>query len=485
MHEARTGRRWSGLVLAAGGFALAALGSGRPGFWNDEAASISAASRPTGDLVDLLGRIDLVHSQFYVLLHLWGNVFGWSEIATRLPSAICVGLSTYLVFDLTRRLFGARAAVPAAVLFAVLPGVASSGLEARGFALTTTLFLVASGVLDRAAARSSTRWWLLYAVLLALAIWGEVYVLIALPGHLLLAVHRHDLRRWLWAAGATVLVASPFVLATVHQSAQLPVRVGFGLADLPGTLLHSTPFVGPRDPASTIPLQGPASYVLMLLVLALAGLAIHGHRRDRPLLTALVVWAFIPPLVVYVASLPDGSMYASRYFVFTMPGLAILGGAGLARLQRGWLRVAVLGVIVLSALPMLVAARQPTSKSGHDYAAVAAAVTELSAAGERPQRVAFSSPTARGVAVVHPDRFTGLQDISLARSPIDDASLWGTNASADATARGAAGHVVIVVRVSTEGDDPTSQALRRLGCTVEKSWSSVMLSVDRVDCTRA
>lgn len=42
---------------------------GRPSFWYDEAATVSAARRPVAEIIDLVGNVDLVHAAYYFVIH--------------------------------------------------------------------------------------------------------------------------------------------------------------------------------------------------------------------------------------------------------------------------------------------------------------------------------------------------------------------------------------------------------------------------------
>ncbi|MFZ2530302.1 MAG: mannosyltransferase, partial [Rhodococcus sp. (in: high G+C Gram-positive bacteria)] len=50
-----------------------------PSLWWDEAATISAANRPVGELVDVLAEWDAVHGLYYLLMHGWFHLVGISE----------------------------------------------------------------------------------------------------------------------------------------------------------------------------------------------------------------------------------------------------------------------------------------------------------------------------------------------------------------------------------------------------------------------
>ena len=76
-------------VLAA---AVSLGGAGRPSFWYDEAATISASySRSLGQLWRMLGNVDAVHGLYYLFMHGWFQIFPPTEFWSRAPSGLAVG----------------------------------------------------------------------------------------------------------------------------------------------------------------------------------------------------------------------------------------------------------------------------------------------------------------------------------------------------------------------------------------------------------
>ena len=50
---------------------VGAIAVGRPSFWGDEAATISASTRSLPDLARLVSSVDAVHTPYYWLMHGW------------------------------------------------------------------------------------------------------------------------------------------------------------------------------------------------------------------------------------------------------------------------------------------------------------------------------------------------------------------------------------------------------------------------------
>ena len=127
------------LYVGVLGMLISFAASWNPSYWGDEAASVMSAERSLPSLFRMLGTIDAVHGTYYLMLHFWIDLFGASELSTRLPSAIAIGVATAGTFTLARMLTSARVAWIAALVFAVLPRVTYMGAEARSTAVATAI----------------------------------------------------------------------------------------------------------------------------------------------------------------------------------------------------------------------------------------------------------------------------------------------------------------------------------------------------------
>ena len=106
-------RPWDAAGVALLAVAVSAAGAARPSLWFDEAATISAATRSVPALWRMLGNIDAVHGVYYLLMHGWFAVFGATEFASRLSSALAVGLAAGGVVVLGRQISTRAVAVTA------------------------------------------------------------------------------------------------------------------------------------------------------------------------------------------------------------------------------------------------------------------------------------------------------------------------------------------------------------------------------------
>src|SRR3978361_2344294 len=79
----RTRRALDPVLIAILTIGVSAAGASHPSSWFDEAATISAATRPLPALWRMLGHIDAVHGLYYLLMHGWFALFPVTEFWSR------------------------------------------------------------------------------------------------------------------------------------------------------------------------------------------------------------------------------------------------------------------------------------------------------------------------------------------------------------------------------------------------------------------
>ena len=152
-------------VLAA---AVSLVGAGRPSFWYDEAATISASySRSIGQLWQMLTNVDAVHGLYYLLMHGWFTLFPPTEFWSRVPSGLAVGGAAAGVVVLGRQFSSRTVAVSSGVICAILPRATWAGIEARPYALSMMAAAWVTVLLVHAARRDNGWLWLSYGLVLA------------------------------------------------------------------------------------------------------------------------------------------------------------------------------------------------------------------------------------------------------------------------------------------------------------------------------
>lgn len=289
-------------------------------------------------------------SLYYVLLRGWVVPFGTSEVAMRLPSALFGVGTVAAVYALGRRLLGGLAALAAAFLLALNNFHLWHAHDARSYSMVELLVTLAALTLVLLVNRPNWLRVLAYAAVAGASLYAHFFAALALAGQLLGLTFR-GLRRLPWKHLAVALAAVG--LAALPLAAFVVVR-DVGQVDW-------IPPVEPRRLRNlAIEISGGSrllavGYAVLGLV-ALATAVPLRRRAGRPLrgngdgwaIAFLLAWLLMPPAVGYAISLVK-PLFIERYFIVSLPALALLAGAGAARLPRPWGSAAALIVMAVLA----------------------------------------------------------------------------------------------------------------------------------------
>ncbi|WP_055400567.1 MULTISPECIES: glycosyltransferase family 39 protein [unclassified Mycobacterium] len=402
-------------------------GAGRPSFWYDEAATISAAySRSLAQLWRMLGNVDAVHGLYYLLMHAWFQVFGPTEFFSRVPSGLAVGGAAAGIVVLGKQFSTRTVAVASGVFCAVLPRATWAGIEARPYALSM-MAAVWLTVLLVCAARRDTGWlWVAYGLALAASITLEVYLALLVAVHLVVVsgCARRVVLRFGVTAAAAVGAMAPFLLTVAGQAHQISWIAPIGRRTLEDVVVQQY-FE-----------RSPPFAVLSALVIA-AAIAVWSvraplARADRQLLTLAAAWLALPTAAIVIYSALVHPIYTPRYLSFTAPGMAlILGVCAAAVTARPWLTAALVALFGVAAAPNYVLAqRNPYAKYGMDYSQVADLITAKAAPGDCllvNDTVTFMPAPMRPLMAARPDAYRKLVDLTLWQRATDRNDVFDTN----------------------------------------------------------
>ncbi|KJL43787.1 glycosyltransferase family 39 protein [Microbacterium trichothecenolyticum] len=438
----RAGLAHPALVVGFVGAMVGFAGSWIPSYWGDEAASILSTSRSWPSLGALLGQIDGVHGLYYALLKLWTALFGTSEAATRLPSAIAVGLMAGGTVVLARRFVGTRIAVIAGTVCAILPRSTCMAAEARSYAIGAAIAVWITVLFTRLVTRdASRRQWLLYGIACAGAMYLFLYLGLMLVVHGVVAaiLYRESLARWMLTAGGATLLAVPIILVASLQRQQIGFLARRHYAT-PANVLTRQWF--------GYPVLAVVAWLLILatvvwLVLAVMGRLPRGARLQATVFS--LVWLFIPTAALLIGNALLSPMYNVRYLSFCVPAAALVMALGVAAIgelaaphRRLAISTALTAALVAASVPVYLGQRTPWAKDGgSDWRAVAEYVQQHAHDGA----VLFDQTTKpsrapRIVLDLYPAAFASVDDVALQTPLAERAGLWDAVApNADATSR--------------------------------------------------
>ncbi|WP_285706614.1 glycosyltransferase family 39 protein [Microtetraspora sp. NBRC 16547] len=410
---------------------------------------------------------------------------GDSEWWLRLPSAVAIGVAAAFLLDLGRRLHSSRAGLAAAGLFAVLPAVSYHGANARPYAFAAAAAVISFWALHRAVTRPTGRRLALYGASVALLGCTHLFAMLVVPAQLVIAL-------WALPPRMTVRHLLPAVALGCLPAAAF-AAIGFGER-------HAISWIPLKDPSILLkfPKMATGDQVAgtLLLIAAFAGAAVLWLRSRRPVrdrsgaawAVGAAFWFVLPPLLMLVISYAVMPVYVDRYLFVTVPGLALLGGIGLAAVpwaslpglsRRPGLSTAVTVlpslVLALIALPVQIAYR---SDNGH-YEDFRGASRVIEAALQPGDAILYGQSWLRtGFRYYGGDRLP--EDVAGIGTAPDPRGLgYPERADLDTVLKGR-DRVWIVWRgtkqAGLDGDRfPQVAAARRAGLEAEFSWHSAEL----------
>jgi hypothetical protein len=296
-------------------------------YWGDEATSVGIASHSLSAIPGIL-RLDGSTPLYYLLLHIWSSLLGTRETAVH-GFSLLLGLLAIPVAAWTGwSLFGRRAGLAAAVLFAFSPFLTQYAQEAQPYELLAVLGLVATGSFLHAFARRRRPFVWLFAISLALVLYTSFWGIFFWAGAAVALVplyrgsedRRGLVRDALLAYGAGLILFIPWIPNLIFQMGHTTSPWGYG--DRPGF----------GFPSSMLGTDRVSVSLGVAFVVGLVPLLIGQRRQSRE---ARMVWALISTVLgaVLLARLASviSPVWETRYLATVLASLLLLGALACAR----------------------------------------------------------------------------------------------------------------------------------------------------------
>ena len=374
------------LVLCVGRLWLMPLPSS---FWTDEfATTFLVRYGPSHPSFAVAPQVP--HSIYYWLPQGVDALFGFSEVAYRLPSVLLMGMTLFLVARLARRLIHPRAAWFAVFACLAMPGFNFQAANAKYHALGACIGAASFVFLIRWLDSARWRYALLYLLFAALLwrvhlLYWPLYIVFAFYS-LVRLIRSETSVKW-------IHLAAVFSMLSL---ALLPV-VFNALALLPEARAH---VVVPLPTFADLLRELQLWLIMLLGFCALLWGAVHLEKSERAACRpSLDSWIFILgfwlilPLCLFGYSLLTGiSIFVDRYMLVGLPAAALLTSAlvGLFLPVKNWKGAA--AILAAGLLLILGGWRTlwPLHASQEDWRAAAQRVNEIAVDPDMP--VVFPSP---------------------------------------------------------------------------------------------
>jgi mannosyltransferase len=339
-----------GLIVLTG-MTLRVYGISALDLWGDEAFSWMQANRSFTNLLVATAQ-DNYPPLHNIILYFTMALFGDSEIALRIPSALMGTLTIWVVYLVGKKMWDPRAGLIAAVLLAFSPIHIWHSIEARMYALlclTSILYVWSSfSFLSNDSKPSMLACFLSGVSLLYSHVFGS-FVFIAINAAIfancmfITARVKFGLLKWSLVQFATVVAFLPWLIVLLKhaQSTTHAGELGLGWipAPTPGYLLQvALQLIGG-------PFVLGAWLVIGCIGLRLSDFGARGRTADRTLdkpateknRIAVMLCAFcvvVPPPIALGISLAYAPIVISRYLISTLPVAFLLAGRFASRAFR-------------------------------------------------------------------------------------------------------------------------------------------------------
>lgn len=300
--------------------------------WFDEAYSLMVAKHSLGDIVSL-SAVDMHPPFYYILLHFFGGLFAFNELALRVLSAVFYAASIGMVLFLVSKFFPKKTVIITGLILVLSPFILRYGFEIRMYAMASFI-AVSSTLVLYYAYKNNKKWqWVLYGLLVAMGMYTTYMMIVVFIAQLVWLIvsdikAKKFNRRWLIALIGAVLLFLPWVPTVFSQlgsSAFSGISTTFGLrqvADIVSYYLLYTP-------SSTLGFLDIALILLLLLALVLSAITIMKRKEfNRDGFWLFLTMFFVPILFFAVVSTPllGIELYIERYTAqFAIFGYVLIG----------------------------------------------------------------------------------------------------------------------------------------------------------------
>ncbi len=329
------------LLLAA---ALRIIGASGYPVWTDEGWSIWASSDPA-QVIGIVAA-DRHPPLYFAALSLWRGAAGDSLLALRWLSIVAGVIAVAVVYRLACDVFGLRAALIAALLFAALPSAVYYAQEVRHYGWLTLFSTLSWLILLRYLKQPKRSLWIGYVLNLTAMLYTLYFAVFTIAAQILIVLIAVLYRRPhpptpspLHGEGETgrgmahhaAVLLSPFFAAAILYLPWLYVIVtqqagilGGGIGDAPNT-------IQPEDVLAVLQVGFGVHLLIPLAGFAYGALLILRRPRLRPL--ALLVGG--GGLLIGMVGLSlRFDLLSARTLVFLTPLLLMVSGYGLSKLDR-------------------------------------------------------------------------------------------------------------------------------------------------------
>lgn len=336
--------------------------------WHDEGYTMWLLRYNPLEIIERTAR-DVHPPGYYLLAKPWVMAFGNSALSIRFLSLIfSVGI-IYLTFKIVEKVFSKESAFWAATLVAFSPFMVRFAQEARMYGVVAFFTTLATYFLVRFIKEKNNKLLIPYALAMTVAIYTQYYAFFVImvqwivmaaitPGFFSFKWGKLIKERvgifnykW-WVSGLTpVLLYLPWFPVAYKQV----TRVGgsywikpewINARTIPNNVLQFV-FYTHLDTIYSSAVFGKILYWLVVVTFVGAGAIIIYKKDLRNRVSLLLLYGYLPMILVFTLSKLRTPVYQDRYFPFSAIAILALWGVGISIVKNRYIRMAVGGSVIV------------------------------------------------------------------------------------------------------------------------------------------
>ncbi len=313
---------------------------------------------------------------YYLIAKPWVTIFGNSVFSIRFLSLIfSIGI-IYLVFLTVKRLFNVRAAFWASLFVALSPFMIRFGQEARMYGVVAFFTTLATYFLVKFIQEKKSITLLWYALSMILAVYSQYYGFFVVISHwIIIAIATPDFFKfkwgktfkekyliwnpWWWVANISILIAYlPWFPKAYKQVTRISGDYWIKPEwiterTIPNNIIHFITYTHMDAVFFWNKFFGPLFFWLIIGLLVFSPFWLFYKYKDKEQkakLFSVIIFGFLPMLLVFTISKLKTPVYQDRYFPFSAVGLFALWGIFVSEISNKKVKYLVCGLAISALL---------------------------------------------------------------------------------------------------------------------------------------
>jgi len=324
---------------------------GRESLWVDEVASYGFSKLAVSQFFKADYTDYTLPPLYYIILHMWTNIFGNSEFLMRLPSAFFGIVSIYLIYKVAGQIFDDEVGLLSSLFLALSVFHINYSQEARMYSLMTVLVLLSYYFFLKLVAEYNINNSVGYITATTLLIYTHYYGFFTIlaqniyVGILLLKSKdksKIDVRKWISLQFLLILLYLPWITALIEGVNK--IQGGFWIPEPNLLELVKTFYI--FSGSSLLILLFSISSLFAIFKIQRLNLNVSKDSKQYLLLT----WLLSPIIIPLIISKFTQPFYHFKYTIAASLAFYILVAAGVKNLRSRNIKLIVISLIVLFSL---------------------------------------------------------------------------------------------------------------------------------------